>query len=133
MNKNILDRKFRHHMWFKGSNLTKRQAIEYFASEGGFYLIEKPSKVQSNNLFDPIQYDTILKSEERGTYKLTGKELEYYLQRKEFWKQFKVRIENEWNNWGKDADYTKWLDYKYNQKILVKEYAEYDKAYRESA
>jgi|GEM_PF-1277365 len=126
---NILDKKFSHSRWFKGHGLTRKQAIEYFASNGGFIVIQKPSLKQSDNLFDDIKYDYVLKGEEGGSYRLTDEEHKYYLERKEFW-----------NNWRDTVEpkYEKGMDYlEYNQMILnamlqVKEYADYNNAFLSS-
>lgn len=88
MSKNILDKKFNNGIWFKGQGLTVRQVLEYCASSGEFGIIQKPSLKQSGNLFDPINYDNVLKSDERGSYKLTEDTYSYYMKRKEFWEQW---------------------------------------------
>lgn len=129
MNTNILDSKFKHHTWFKNTNLTKRQAIEYFAVCGDFMLDQKPSKIQSTNFFDPINYDPIIRycsSKQGGTYKITEEEKEYYIQRKAFWDSYSKEIWEKWNNRG---NYIEWLDFEREQKMLVPEYASYMDAY----
>ena len=99
MAKNILDKKFQHHSWFK-EGVTVGYALDYFAKTNDFTLGKKPSKKQSDILFDEIIYDDILKyqGKERGSYKLRKEEKEYYLQRKEYWNQEKERKEQEWLN-----------------------------------
>ncbi len=88
--KHFLERKFQHHSWFK-EGVTIGYALDYFAKCGDFYLDKKPSKKQSSNLFDETQYDDILRyaGKEKGSYKLSADEKEYFLQRKEYWKQQK--------------------------------------------
>jgi len=132
MNINILDTKFKHHSIFKGSNLTKRQVIEYFASSDEFRLDKIPAKIQSTNLFDPVVYEPILIycGKRKSTYKLTEEEKEYYLERRKFWLTFKDKINQEWENWGKNENYLKWLDYEIEQRMAVKEYADYMNAYK---
>src|SRR5574344_738244 len=91
MKKNNLDKKFTHSCWWKGSNLTRRQVIEWAASTkaspNGIYLLKKQSVIPNDNLFDPIEYKDyyVLKSDERGSYRLSEEEYFYYNERKSFW------------------------------------------------
>lgn len=99
MKKDILDRTFRHNSWFK-EGVTIRYALDYFAKTNDFTLDKKPSKIQSDKLFDDINYDDILKyrGKEKGTYKLSQEEKEYYLERKEYWNEQKKIEEQKWLN-----------------------------------
>jgi len=88
--KHFLDRKFQHHSWFK-EGVTVGYALDHFAKSGDFVLDKKPSTKQSSRLFDPIVYDDILRytGKEKGIYRLSAEEKDYFLQRKEYWKQQK--------------------------------------------
>lgn len=88
MKKNVLDKKFNNGIWFKGQGLTVKQVLEWAASNYT-WIIKKPSLKQSDNLFNNINYDYVLKAEGgRGSYRLTAEEYNYYMKRKEFWKQW---------------------------------------------
>jgi hypothetical protein len=128
-NINNLDSKFKHHSWFKKSELTKRQAIEYFATCSDFRLEKTPSKEQSTNLFDSINYDDVLvyHAKTKSKYKMTQEEKEYYLQRKAFWDNYKKEIWDKWNNRG---NYIEWVDFEREQYMLIPEYASYREAYK---
>ena len=138
MSNNILDTKFKHHSWFKNSGLTKRQAIEEFAYCGDFVLDKKPSKIQSDNLFDAINYESIIvycSSKQRSTYRLTEEEKEYYLKRKKFWLKFNDRMNKEyeakWMEKGQTATgYEQWREYEKSEKMKVPEYKSYIEAFR---
>ena len=89
--KNILDKKFSNGIWFKGQGLTRRQVLEWASTgESGISLIKKPALQQDDNLFSDTIYDYVLKSDERGGYRLTQEEYNYYIQRKEFWDNWRV-------------------------------------------
>lgn len=106
--KNILDRKFVHHAWFKGSNITRKQAIEYFASNfGDFTLKRKYYKIQADNLLDNIEYDYILYGSEDGrSWRISNEEAAYYLSRVEFYKEF-------------------WKTHNFSELLNIPEYKEY--------
>lgn len=95
--KKELDKKFSHHLWYKGESMTKREAIKEFARNDDIHLTQKPSKKQSDNLFDPTEHDDILRAS-RGTYRLTQEEKEYYMKCKEAHDNIckSVREENGW-------------------------------------
>ena len=94
MTKSILDKKFRHHSWFKEGK-TVREAIDYFAKSGDFYLSKKPSKKQSDRLFDDTIYDNTI-TDGRSSYRISQEEIEFYSERKQYWKEQK---EIEYQNW----------------------------------
>ena len=102
MKKNILDRKFKHHKWFK-EGVTVAHAIDYFAKSGDFYLSQKPSKKQSSGLFDDTIYDDII-TDGRCTYRMTQEEVDYYLERKDYWKAQKEKEHQEWLDERIDID-----------------------------
>ena len=106
---NELDKKFRHHAWFKNCNLTRRQAIEYFAHSGDFWLTQKPSKSQSEYLMNEPLYDDVLKGAEDGrTYCMSKEEIEYYIKRRDFWNSFfKIHGYNDDKSVPEYADYRK--------------------------
>jgi hypothetical protein len=125
--KDILDKKFIHHMWYKHSGLTIRQALELLATEGGISIRQKERKAKKNesiNLFDPIKYDDYLISDERGSYRLTEIEKEYYLQRMEIHKNLQKRFNEEYEKFGKDMNYCEWAEYKRNERMKIPEYAD---------
>ena len=88
MVKNSLDKKFKHRSWFKEC-VTVRYALDYFAKCGDFYLDKKPAKKQSAYLLDDIIYDDVLRyaGKEKGTYRLTEEEKNYFLDRQQYWKK----------------------------------------------
>lgn len=84
----ILDTAFRHHAWFKGITLTKKQALEYFAASSDFHLTRKPSKSSSDCLMDEQDYIPVLVGDEdHRSYRMLPEEMEYFQQRREFWKE----------------------------------------------
>ena len=97
--KNFLDRKFQHHSWFK-EGVTVGYALDSLAKSGDFILDKKPSTKQSNRLFDPVIYDDVLRyvGKEGGSYRLSVEEKEYFLQRKEYWKEQKTIEHQKWLN-----------------------------------
>ena len=97
--KRFLERKFQHHSWFK-EGVTVGYALDYFAKSGDFVLDKKPSTKQSGRLFDEINYNDILRSKgkEKGSYRLSEEEKEYFLQRKEYWKKQKEIEHQKWLN-----------------------------------
>lgn len=127
MKKNILDKKFNNGIWFKGQGLTVKQVLEWAASDNT-WIIEKPSLKQSSNLFDPIKYDYVLKAEERGSYRLTDEEYNYYMQRKEFWKQWN---ETEKPKYSEDI-YPVYYKMVQDAMMKIPEYADYYKAFSDS-
>lgn len=82
-----LNKRFNHHSWFKDGKTTIKEALDYFAQSGDFYLGKKPAIKQSDKLLDDMIYDDILKfsGKEGGTYRLNDLEKEYFLERKEYW------------------------------------------------
>jgi len=92
-NDKILDTKFVHHSWYRntksGPYKTKREALDEMAKSNDFVLDKKPSKTQSNNLMDDINYDDILRytGKEKGTYRLSEVEKKYFLERSEYYKK----------------------------------------------
>lgn len=127
--KNVLDKKFSHARMFKGSNLTRKQAMEYFAQNRDTTLSKKPSKIQSSNIFDPTQYDDILVCE-GYQYRLTQEEKEYYLERFEFWEKWYQMNEAEYLDFGHKMKYDEWLEYEKSEKMKVSEYAEFWNAFK---
>jgi len=101
-NKNILDKRFKHHKWFK-EGVTVKHALDYFAKSGDFYLSKKPSKIQSDRLFDDINYDDMI-TDGNGNYRISQEEIDYYLTRKEYWKEQKEADHQKWLNEEIDAD-----------------------------
>jgi len=128
---NILDKKFKHHRWYKNQGLTVKQALEGIAECEDIYFTHKRSKIQSDNLFDKTNYDDVL-TDRSSTYRLTNEEKEYYFGRKEFWENFKKEMNKEYSNNWIDKDYMEWGRYKEEQKMKVKEYAEYKEAYNKN-
>lgn len=130
----ILDMPFKHHKWFKGVKLTKRQAIEFFAEEFDHYLDKKPSAKQSNNLFEPVMYDDVIKynsRKDKSCYKLTDSEKDYFISRREFWRNYKRQI---WKDWKAETGYNDcstvkgsyqlWVEYEIKKYLEVPEYAD---------
>lgn len=106
MKKKILDRKFTHHAWFTGSNLTRRQAIEYFASCVGDFSLKKRNKV-SDILFSDDGFDYVLRGSEDGrSWTMTVEEAAYYMERLSFWKEY-------------------WKSHSFSDRTLVPEYMNY--------
>lgn len=106
MKKNILDRKFIHHAWFTNSNLTRRQAIEYFASCVGDFSLMKKNKA-TDSLLEDNGYDYILHGyEDNRNWKMTEEEATYYNQRVQFYQEF-------------------WKDHSFEDRKLIPEYADY--------
>lgn len=73
-----LDSKFRHHAWYKGAGLTKRDALKNIHAYPDIYLSRKPAKNQSDYIFADVIYEDVL-TDGRYTYKLKDYELKYYL------------------------------------------------------
>lgn len=107
MGKNILDRKFTHHAWFTGSkNLTRRQAIEYFASCTGDFTLKKKSKV-SDSLLADNGFDYVLHgAEDNKNWRMTEVEANYYLERQKFYKEF-------------------WKTHSFEDRKIIPEYVDY--------
>lgn len=79
---NSLDKKFRHSIWFKGKDMTVREFLDWAATAyGAMYVVKSPSRLQSDNLLDEVLYDYVLKSDERGSYRLTKEQYNYYAER----------------------------------------------------
>ncbi len=76
---NSLDKKFKHSIWFKGKDMTVREFLEYAAhAYGAFGIVKRPSLKQSENLLDEVKYDFVLVGDERGSYRLTVEQYNYY-------------------------------------------------------
>lgn len=115
MSKNVLDKTFNNGIWFKGQGLTVRQVLEWAATCDDVRLCNKPAVKQSVNLFDKTVYDYVLKAE-RGSYRLTEEEYNYYIKRRDFWEQ--------WNKTERP---------KYSEDIYSVYYkADYDRAYHKT-
>ena len=111
--KHFLDKKFQHHSWFK-EGVTVKHALDYFAICGDFYLDKKPAKKQSSNLFDEVIYDDILKysGKERGSYRLTDEEKEYFLQQKTFWDKLKKDLWEQWKKENPEGSYFDFMEFR---------------------
>ena len=83
--KDFLEKRFRHRTWFK-EGVTVGFALDYFAKTSDFYLNKKPALKQSGNLLDAIIYDDTI-TDGRSFYRLSEEEKQYYLERKEYWKE----------------------------------------------
>ena len=83
--KDFLEKRFRHRTWFK-EGVTVGFALDYFAKTSDFYLNKKPALKQSGNLLDAIIYDDTI-TDGRGFYRLSEEGKQYYLERKEYWKE----------------------------------------------
>ena len=84
-----LDRKFRHKALYKGSALTMREFLELAAECGDFYISEETQFEGDNLLDDNIKKYNILKCD--GTkyqVKLNDEEVNYFNNRRNFWKQW---------------------------------------------
>lgn len=93
---NFLNKKFKHKTWFK-EGVTVKFALDYFAKTNDFYLERKPALKQSGRLLDVIIYDDII-TDGRCFYRLSEEEKQYYLERKEYWKNQKILEEEMWLN-----------------------------------
>lgn len=89
--KNFLNKRFKHNTWFK-EGVTVGYALNYFAKVSDFYLDKKPTLKQSENLLDAVIYDDVITDGNRF-YRLSKEEKQYYLERKEYWKEQK-RLED---------------------------------------
>lgn len=94
--KDFLDKKFKHRTWFK-EGITVGYALDYFAKTSDFYLNEKPVLKQSENLLDAVVYDSVI-TDGRCFYRLSEEELQYYLERKQYWKEQREIEEQKWLN-----------------------------------
>jgi len=134
---NILDTKFHHHSWYLNCGLTKRQALEGMAETGDFRLDKKPSKNQSNNLFDEINYDDIICycGKEKGTYKVTEEEKAFFIERSNFWREYHKQIPSydEWKLQNGSSSYFNYLDWCNNEKMNIPEYADYETTFRNNS
>ena len=83
-----MNRKFKHHTWYKGSNLTVKQFLELAAEDKGFFLKQIPKKEQSNNPFEHLKYKTVIANESGGIYNLSKDEIFYFSERRNFWEQW---------------------------------------------
>lgn len=94
--KDFLNKKFKHNTWFK-EGVSVGYALNYFAKTSDFYLEKKPALKQSENLLDAVIYDNVITDGKRF-YRLSEEKKQYYLERKEYWKEQK-RLETEkWLN-----------------------------------
>ena len=93
-----LDKRFYHHSWWKGGILTKREALNKIAKTGDFYLDKKPNYKESEkrnvgkSMFDyePVDDDILCYcGREKGTYKLTLAEKEYFIKRDKYYRKQK--------------------------------------------
>ena len=111
--KHFLDKKFQHHSWFR-EGVTVKHALDYFAKCGDFYLDTKPSKKQSSRLFDDVNYDDILRysGKEKGLYKLTEEEKQYFIQQKSFWDKLKNDLWKQWQKENPNGSYFDFLDFR---------------------
>lgn len=94
--KDFLEKRFRHRTWFK-EGVTVGFALDYFAKTSDFYLNKKPALKQSGNLLDAIIYDDTI-TDGRSFYRLSEEEKQYYLERKEYWKEQRELEHEKWLN-----------------------------------
>lgn len=94
--KNFLEKKFNHRTWFK-EGVTVSYALDYFAKTSDFCLSQKPALKQFENLLDNIVYDDVI-TDGRCFYRLSEEEKQYYLERKEYWKNQRKIEYQEWLN-----------------------------------
>ena len=94
--KDFLGKRFKHRTWFK-EGVTVGFALDYFAKTSDFYLNKKPSLKQSGNLLDAIIYDDTI-TDGRCFYRLSEEEKQYYLERKEYWKEQRKLEHEKWLN-----------------------------------
>ena len=85
-----LDRKFTHHAWFLKSNITRKQAIEYFAAHySDFHLKKKAKRNSCDNLFGDTEYVAVLYGDEDGrSWIMTDDEAQYFEKRVRFYREF---------------------------------------------
>jgi len=117
MKKNILDKKFSHHSWFK-EGVTRQHALDYFAKSSDFTLSKKASKKQSMSLLDDMIYDDII-TDGHSSYKLCEEEKEYYIERKKYYDEQKKIEKEKWLN--SEVNFEKEI------KIFLGGYSPYDK------
>ena len=122
---NMLDQKFKHSRWYKGSQLTIKQFLELAAEDSEFGLEKIASKKHIDYLFEPITYKIILKNEEGGSYNISNEEIDYFNLRREFW--------NRWHKTFADNNFNGHYDIKYIEKENVAKMAipEYAEAYNQ--
>jgi len=80
MKKRNLDKKFRHHAWFKGESMTIATFLHYAASERDFYIKRKDvvKRGATKNIFDDVLNDVPFLTDGRYTIKLTEEEYLYF-------------------------------------------------------
>ena len=119
--KNFLEKRFNHRIWFK-EGVTVGYALDYFAKTSDFVLREKPALKQSGNLLDNIVYDDVV-TDGRCFYRLSEEEKQYYLERKEYWKN------------QREIEYQKWLNTEIDKEKELSSYlcgnSNYDVEYAE--
>jgi len=119
---NNLDTKFKHKTWYKNSKLTWKDFLELAAESSSFYISKIPSRNQSDHLFDNLTYEIVLKEESSKCYvRLTEEQYQYYIQRKQFWKNWHKEFTKKNFNGVYDFNY---IQEEGDAKRKVKEYLE---------
>ena len=94
--KKDLEKTFSHRAWFVGHKLTRKEALDKLAETGDFYLDKKINYKESEkkNLgkgvfdYEPVNDDILCYcGSEKGTYKLTLAEKEYFIKRDNYYKR----------------------------------------------
>jgi len=81
----MLNKKFKHHSWFKGSTMTVKEFLDYVLKHSGDFIIKIKNVLQTNNLFDkPILIYYL--SDRRCSYKLNSKEARYLAEHDDYFK-----------------------------------------------
>lgn len=83
-----LDKPFKHNHFFKGSNLTRKQALEYFAAHYGDFSL-KVDKVYNDIADDDYTIKCRLIDYNSGySFEINEDELDYLTIRRQFYKNF---------------------------------------------
>lgn len=72
----MLEQKFKHKSWFKDSNITVKDFLDYVLQHSGDFFIKVKNTLKTDNLFD-IPLATYYLTDNRYSYKLNIEECKY--------------------------------------------------------
>jgi hypothetical protein len=81
----MLNKKFNHRKWFRGSTMTVKEFLDYVLTASGDFYIKTKLKLIDNSLFDGT-YEYFLTSE-GGSFKLDKEDCIYLANNNEYFKE----------------------------------------------
>ena len=72
----MLEHKFKHKAWFKNSNITVKEFLDYVLEHSGDFFIKVKNNLDTDNLFDSPT-TTYYLTDNRYSYKLDAEEITY--------------------------------------------------------